>query len=638
MEKTHTFADDFSTYQPGPVPFDYSPWGEYHCEPEIGKLGPWEEVTTHYSWRQSDGNWRVVPEKDRQVMEQTFGAERSYPMLIAASPDIESGAIGADVRILSFVAPPGIVFGYRHSRDFHAFLVDNTHATLIHRYNEEVDELGSADIQLDCDTYHNLTVEWDNGTIAASIDGKIAIQIEGAIIPPGRTGLTANAPARFTDFKLSGRIAPPPAPVRIDRPLPKPVLWKKIDISAFGTDRNLRIGDLNGDGENELLFAQRQQYLGSGDYCYISCLTATDLDGNILWQTGKPSPQGPTTADLCFQVHDIDGDGAAEAIYAKDFQLVIADGATGEIRQAIPTPATQPPEIPGGYPLARIIGDALYFCDLRGTGRADTILLKDRYKRTWAYDDQLRLLWEHACETGHYPTSYDIDGDGREELLMGYELINGEGKVVWSLDTFDHADSSVIGEFGPPGTGIVVALAGSDAGFFLLDAEGKQIVHYPMGHAQTISVAKLRPDVEGLQIVVNTYWGAPGITLILDHRGRILREFEPMHCASLLNPVNWPGDGTDLLLLSTDPEEGGLMDGWGERAVMFPNDGHPLLCCDSRDIDGDGVDEILTWDFNALWIYKPDPLPEVKPGTYPLRNPSCNDSSYRGQFSFPRQP
>ena len=122
----------------------------------------------------------------------------------------------------------------------------------------------------------------------------------------------------------------------------------------------------------------------------------------------------------------------------------------------------------------------------------------------------------------------------------------------------------------------------------------------------------------------------------MDHEGTGLREFEPLHYASLLNPVNWPDDGTELLLLSTDPREGGLMDGRGERAVTFPDDGHPVLCCDARDIDGDGVDEILTWNHDWLWLYKPDPLPDRGPDEYPLRNPSYNDSNYRGQYSFPR--
>ncbi|MFC1582886.1 hypothetical protein ACFL4W_05040, partial [Planctomycetota bacterium] len=624
MKSEPVFYDDFSIYPLGPVPFDYSPWGEYHCQPEVGKLGPWHEVTTHYSWRQSNGNWRIAIEGNRQIMEQTFFTDKSYPMLIAETPVETDGELNVAVRPLSWAAPVGIVFGYLHSRDFFCVMLAQSQARLIHRRHEDDTELAQADISLEPDLYYLLSVTWTIDGIIVLLDGEEIMTVEGQEPSPGLTGLIANAPARFADFRLDGT-----GPPHIDMPVPvcpaQPALWKKIDISGFGTDRNIRIGDINGDGQNELVIAQQKMFMGSGDYCHITCLTAIDLDGNELWQHGVPGKQGQTTADLCFQVHDLNGDGKAEVIYTRDFQLIIADGATGKDLNSIPTPFTEESKYnPGGYPLARIIGDALYFCDLQGTGRPDTVVLKDRYHHCWVYDKHLKLLWDYDCQTGHYPVSYDIEGDGREELLMGYTLLNGDGIRQWELETFDHADSSVIGEFGPPGSGLRAAIAGSDAGFFLLDAKGKQIAHHPMGHAQTIAIAKLREDIEGLQIVVNTYWGAPGITLILDHEGNILREFEPMHYASLLNPVNWGPDETEYLLLSTHPFEGGLMDGYGQRAVMFPDDGHPVLCCDSRDIDGDGVDEILTWDHDSIWIYKPDPLPQ-KP-VYPIRNADWNDS------------
>ena len=106
-----------------------------------------------------------------------------------------------------------------------------------------------------------------------------------------------------------------------------------------------------------------------------------------------------------------------------------------------------------------------------------------------------------------------------------------------------------------------------------------------------------------------------------------------MHYACLLQPVNWTDDGTDLVLLSPHIEQGGLIDGFGRRVVMFPDDGHPVLCSDVKDIDGDGVDEILCWDYDSIWIYKPDRDPSPRP--YPERNPFYNDSNYRGQWSKP---
>lgn len=646
-ERVVLLSEDFSDLPPGPIPNTYSPWGEYHCRTDQGRLGHWVEATTHHSWRHSGGAWRVTEDTGRRVMERTILTEASYPLLITGEPLWRRYEAQVLLRILALAAPCGLVVGYRHSRDFFALLAEGRSLKLVRRRHDELTELASAPAEFDAETYRRLTLDCTETKIAAYLDGQMVLEVEDVEFPGGPVGLIANAPARFADLQVTtdeaeseavgARLRQSWAEIgRLRERYPQPRLWRKFSTHGFGTDRNLRVGDLDGDGENEIVLAQHTRYLGSGDYCAISCLTALDLDGEVLWQVGEPATQTQeTTADLCLQVHDVDGDGRAEVIYTRDFRLNVADGETGKTRTSISTPACEPPQAAGAYPMARVIGDSLYFCDLTGGGRQDTLVLKDRYTQAWVYDSSLQLQWIHRCQTGHYPASYDLDGDGREELMMGYTLLAPDGQVLWELDAVDHADSIVMGPLWPGGPPLI-AVAGSDAGFFLLDAEGNTLCHHAIGHAQTISVAKLRPDAAGLQTVVNTYWGQPGITLILDHQGNVLEEFEPMHYACLLQPVNWTQDQTELILLSPHPQEGGLIDGYGRRVVMFPDDGHPVLCSDVKDVDGDGVDEVLTWDYQSMWIYKPDPEPDSSPDAYPLRNPFCNDSNYRGQYSLPR--
>lgn len=642
-DPTPLFADDFTAYPPGRIPNSYSPWGEYHCRTDQGRLGPWAEATCHYSWRSGGGCWRIITEGERRVMEQQFWTEHSYPLLVAGETSWRQYSVQADVRLLSFAAPAGIVAGYRHSRDFVALLVEGGCVRLVHRRHGREDELGTAPLTATPDAYHRLVLHCHASHLEAALDGRNVIRAHFDF-PGGPIGLLAGAPTRFTDVRvlpLESDALPEPSETRVHgssfSSYPRPKLWRRIDTHGFGTDRNIRVGDLNNDGRNELLLAQPRSYLGSDDFCTLACLTAVDLEGNVLWQRGTPThEQHETTTDLCFQVYDLDGDGRTEIIYTSDLNIHVADGCTGETLHCIPTPGSTPgKKAAGAWPLARILGDCLYFADLRGTGRKDTLILKNRYTHAWVYDSALDLLWDHECTTGHYPAAYDVDGDGRDELMLGYTLLDGDGNVRWTLDTFDHADSIVVGRMGPPGSPVQIALAASDAGFYLLDAYGAVLRHHEIGHAQMVSVLKLRPDVPGLQIVVNTYWGEPGITLILDWQGAVLQEFEPMHYAGLLLPVNWTNDDAELVLLSGHPGEGGLIDGFGRRVVMFPDDGHPTLCCDSKDLDGDGVDEIMVWDYDSLWVYKPDPLPEKPPLPYPLRNDFFNESNYRGQFSFP---
>jgi hypothetical protein len=64
----------------------------------------------------------------------------------------------------------------------------------------------------------------------------------------------------------------------------------------------LRVGDLNGDGAPDLLLTQSEY--GSRE---IRCLTAMNITGARLWQTGIPSPaNGRVYSDLPVQVYDWD--------------------------------------------------------------------------------------------------------------------------------------------------------------------------------------------------------------------------------------------------------------------------------------------------------------------------------------------
>ena len=72
----------------------------------------------------------------------------------------------------------------------------------------------------------------------------------------------------------------------------------------------LRFGDLDGDGRIDILFGQVIHHGPKDRNSELSCLTAVNLDGKVLWQKGKPdSWKNHLTNDVGFQIHDIDGDG-----------------------------------------------------------------------------------------------------------------------------------------------------------------------------------------------------------------------------------------------------------------------------------------------------------------------------------------
>src|SRR5262249_38688571 len=152
----------------------------------------------------------------------------------------------------------------------------------------------------------------------------------------------ANGPARFQDFRVSATdtqartiqasMAKRDAELeRLRNDNPKPKLWRKFDTPVFGAGRNVRFGDLDGDGVPEMMIAQNIPRYRGDAFDQISCLTAVTLTGKVLWQHGKPDPRnGLLTNDTPFQIHDIDGDGRSEVVTVRNFQLQVLDGRTGE--------------------------------------------------------------------------------------------------------------------------------------------------------------------------------------------------------------------------------------------------------------------------------------------------------------------
>ena len=638
--------EDFSDFPIGNVSdAPYTALGEYHVIDPKHYQGNWREATYWHAWK-GLGNWRVVVEDGRHVMEQTLLSRDKVPMLVTGSEHWRDYRYTVEVRPISLHAPVGLVFAYEHSRSYYLLLLERDQLTLARRLHEKYELLTSRPHQPDPDRYQTLTVTLQGKQVAASINDVSLLQGIASQQLRGKVGLYAAAPCRYANVRVEAE-SPVDLAIRanIEREqeeldalreqYPRPRLWKRLRTPGFGTDRNIRFGDLDGDGRPEMVLAQSIERIDVGNFPGICTLTAMNLDGEVLWQIGENYPQHRyTTADTCFQVHDMDGDGCAEVVFCKDFHLQIADGRTGEVKNAVPTPPAQKDSFVGGPYYERVMGDSLFFANLSGGAHAQEIILKDRYAHIWVYDRELRLLWTHELVTGHFPTAGDVNGDGREELQVGSTLFSPDGQVLWSLDLEDHVDGVALVDLKNDGE-IFSVMAAGEAGLIVADLEGRIRMRQMYGHMQKLAIGRFRADLPGLMFCTINFWGEPGIMGLFDADLDLLRQWEPIHYASPLAPVNWVGDGTELILLSTHPKEGGMLDGFGRPVVPFPDDGHPYLCARALDVTGDGREEILTWDENDIWIYTQDgPAPEGS--TYrPHKNPLYNDSNYKASYSIP---
>jgi rhamnogalacturonan endolyase len=657
-DEVELFKDDFSRFAPGLLS---APLGqlngaiqEYHYIEHRGvPTHPWRNPIVHLD------SWAAGDEAEGPYLEQhtvNLEPERVIPLFVTGDPEWRDYRVEVSVKPLSLEKEAGLVVRYRTSRHYYRLALEGgTRLRLAARlpFDREFRvaawrEVASAPFPYDTRTWYRLEATVDGDRLRASVDGRPLIDVRDTELTEGIAGLTANMPARFRSFRVTATATAAgdlrQRVERRDRDLvrlradnPQPKLWRRFDTPAFGAGRNVRFGDLDGDGAPEMLFAQNVPKVRGDAFDHISCLTAVALDGRVLWQQGRPNPKnGLLTNDTPFQIHDLDGDGRAEVVLARDFQLQVLDGRTGRLLRSawLPKIAAEVKDRP--YEIN--IGDSLLFVDLRGRGASREILLKDRYRGFWIFDKDLKLLWEGLGQTGHYPFPADTNGDGSQEFLIGYSLWDAEGTRRWSHDAAlkDHADALSIGNFtGRPSAGMRAYIDGSDEGFLVFEMDGTLVKHLRLGHAQTQSIGKYRPDLPGLQILIATFWRNPGIVTLLDAEANILAQQEMIPGSSHLEPVNWRGDGQEFGLLSGNVREGGMIDGQLRRVVMFPDDGHPDLAAAVRDLTGDRRDEIVLWDQTRVWIYTQD-RPFSGTRLYaPVRNPDYNDSNYRSTVSLP---
>ncbi len=306
-------------------------------------------------------------------------------------------------------------------------------------------------------------------------------------------------------------------------------------------------------------------------------------------------------------------------------ELVIADAATGKTKQTIRTPETPATADEVNRKFPRVLGDSLYFCDFRGVGRAADIVLKDRYWHFWVYNERLEPMWHSRCNTGHYPFAADVDGDGRDELAIGYSLYKHDGTQLWTLekDLKDHADGiAIVRMSGDPKDEPRIFCCASDEGAFFADVHGRIVRHHRVGHAQNPSVANLRDDLPGLEALSMCFWGNQGIVNLYNSRGESYHEFEPCQHGILVFPTNWTGKSEEFH--HADSQSAG---GWdvrrtrARRVVRVPDDGHPDMCNAVKKKKEIAAMKIVVWDPYELWVYTQDEKKRRGASTVLGRNP-----------------
>lgn len=395
--------------------------------------------------------------------------------------------------------------------------------------------------------------------------------------------------------------------------------WKTIALDPDYSGAWVVAGDLSGDGAAEIVSARN---VDANDVHYTSAVVAQRLDGSVLWRWGNPAVgRRELHHDVPCQIHDWDGDGRNEVVLCTKGFLVELDGATGveKRRFSLPEDAT----------------DCLVFANLSGGPRPAEVLVKTRYTRIWAFDYHGHPLWSvthpGGYRTAHQPVPVDLDGDGRQEIMAGYAMLNADGSVRWVVAPKSvtlargHCDCFRVVRHStdPDKFRAVITFCGANA-IAMVDGHGNTVWEVTGQHFESVDVGTLVAGSSELQLAVDIDhqpWGN-GPVWVLNEHGKVLTRIRTdyaRHHALL----DWTGDGVDEIVIA---QPRALYDGAGQVLAVLDMDATDDLQGEERlvlsgDFSGDGVPDILltTRAISHVHIYRNErgrrPNPPAQLGT-----------------------
>lgn len=367
--------------------------------------------------------------------------------------------------------------------------------------------------------------------------------------------------------------------------------WRTVALDPEYSGAWVVAGDLDGEGAVEIVSARN---VDRNDVHFTSAVVAQRLDGSVLWRWGDPTiGRKQLHHDVACQIYDWDGDGKNEVILATEGFLVELDGATGreKRRLALPRDAT----------------DCLVFVNLSGRARPTDVLVKTRYTQIWAFDRDGKQLWTvekpGGYLTAHQPVAVDLDGDGRDEIMAGFAMLNADGSTRWVFQSRKvdqrrgHCDSFRLVRAGkqPEEFRFVITMCGAN-GIALIDGHGQPFWELGGEHFESVDVGRICAGVDGLQFAVDLdhrRWG-DGPVWVIDERGQVRTKITTDY-ARHHSLVDWTGDGFNEIVIA---QSRSLYDGQGRVVARLAMDARDDAQGEERlalkgDFTGDGIPDVM---------------------------------------------
>jgi hypothetical protein len=287
--------------------------------------------------------------------------------------------------------------------------------------------------------------------------------------------------------------------------------------------------------------------------------------------------------------------------------MVVLDGLTGREKHRFPLPAPA--------------DDSFLFANLTGRGRRQDFVVKDRYWNMWGISAEGEELWRWEGAVGHYPAIADVDGDGRDEVFVGYALVDHDGTTLFQHphEPGEHQDAAYIVHL-PDGSW---RLLFGNGGIHCLTPDGTVLWHHQLTEAQHVVAGRFRPDLGPVQFMVidrgfpRTPEGSPGVLYLYDLEGREIwrRPQPPGSWAAACVELDWSGHGEarEVLVYSRGVgNPAAIFDGHGEIVAELPIV-YPASCTAAEqqthvyfsraDVWGDSRQEVLYFGCRTAGIW-----------------------------------
>ncbi|MGQ9609102.1 MAG: hypothetical protein ACUVWN_07365 [bacterium] len=577
----------------------------------LNPLAPKDDITKKYfsDWTTPlaprggfnlDSGLEIVKENDIPVL---YFAGKNYDRAIVYEPlDIRDCHLIAEIKPIDAEANPhddrndcssaliGIVFRINTSRSFYWFGIEGKkRAVLYRRIDDEWYVLAEKPINLE-DKYITLEVILDcDGIKCCCKECDVEFFCTDTLLKSGKVGVRSIGKSYLKSFKIlqtstqlkhdKERIVRRKAEEsEFGKDIPDEVLLKILEPQKLGG--HLNFYDFHTKGRYDILISGKDS------------LKAMTFNGDVLWETSvNMNVMEFSTAydeNLGRLIYGFTGErfiksqtnicGVAQDIKISD-EIIVIRGKDGAV-----TARRKIPELDKNIRMPDFAQGSGNFTN---SGGFDIVLREWRDdlggggRHLWAYDKDLNPLWEYEIKGAYYGHHYavqfyDIDSDGRDELLAGGTLLDAEGNVIWVHDRDNemlrisgahHYDAVALGAFSADEEKDPIAfLLGGSAGVYIVDGlNGKTRAFHRIGHAQGRTIGRVRADMPGEQILAVTRWGNMGILTLFSGSGDRLWTIQPDYIGQGAVPVQWGNLETKLIWTNTTFNALAFYDGYGRR-------------------------------------------------------------------------